>query len=269
MARNVLFLLVRVLAITSAIFIPVISQWDAFVGNCGVDASSELDNLIFRLEFQKNFSKSLISLTADTRKNAQFFLLFLFAHLMLVASHAIFRSAKFGKSMMRERVMHLVSSFWLPLPFLTIRGVDRGEEKAELWFLIVLHSLENFLIVSISRFVYLQESYPHGIVIFDCVLVLLNLLGVLVSVIYVSKIELYAELPRDLPSLPSFGPEEVSTGYESANYDERADEEGVSSNQEAEEEEQQEAVVTSNPDGEAHIEMVPLSEVRPVEVSES
>ena len=126
---------------------------------------------------------------------------------MLVASHAIFRSAKFGKSMMRERALHLASSFWLPLPFLTIRGVDRGEEKAELWFLIVLHSLENFLIVFASRIVYLQESYPMEIVIFDCVLVLFNLLGVLVSVFYVTKIELYAGLPQDLSSLPSFGPE--------------------------------------------------------------
>ena len=126
---------------------------------------------------------------------------------MLVASHAIFYSAKFGKSKMRERALHLISSFWLPLPFLTIRGVDRGEEKAELWFLIVLHSLENFLIVSISRIVYLQESYPLAIVIFDCVLVFLNLMGVALSVIYVTKVELYAGLPQDLSSLPSFGPE--------------------------------------------------------------
>merc|ERR1719339_426705 len=44
MAQNVFFLLVRVLAITSAIFIPVISQWGAFVGNHGTDASSMLDN---------------------------------------------------------------------------------------------------------------------------------------------------------------------------------------------------------------------------------
>ena len=207
MARNVLFLLVRVLTITSAIFIPVIKEWGAFVANSGVDAITFLNDPIFRIEFQKYFSKGLDPLTADTRKNAQFFLLFLFIHMMLVASHAIFYSAKFGKSKMRERVLHLISSFWLPLPFLTIRGVDRGEEKAELWFLIVLHSLENFAIVSVSRFVYLQESYPLEIVIFDCVLVLLNLLGVLMSVYYVTKVELYAGLPQDLSSLPSFGPE--------------------------------------------------------------
>merc|ERR1712179_74867 len=97
---------------------------------------------------------------ADIRKNALYFLLFLFVHLMLVASHAIFYSAKFGKSMMRERVMHLVSSFWLPLPFLTIRGVDRGEEKAELWFLIVLHSLENTGFLLVSRWAY--GSYKLG-----------------------------------------------------------------------------------------------------------
>ena len=128
-------------------------------------------------------------------------------HELVVASHAIFQSATFGKSMMRERILHLVSSFWLPLPFLTIRGVDRGEEKAELWFLIVLHLLGNFVIVFASRIAYLQESYPFEIVIFDCVLVLLNLLGVLVSVVYVTKVELYAGLPQDLSSLPSFGPE--------------------------------------------------------------
>ena len=204
MARNVLFLLVRVLAFTSAIFIPVIIQWDAFVANQGVDASSKLDYPDFRIEFQSYFSKSLDALTADTRKNSHFFLMFLFVHLKLVASHAIFCSPKFGKSMMIERLMHLVSSFWLPLPFLTIRGVDRGEENAELWFMVVLHSLENFAIVLTSRLIYLQESYPLGIVIFDCVLVFLNLLGVLMSVFYVSKIELYAGLPREHTTLPSF-----------------------------------------------------------------
>ena len=158
MARNVLLLLVRVLAITSAIYIPVIARWGAFVVQ-GVDATTLLDDPDFSLEFQKFFSKGLDALTADIRKNSQFFFLFLFFHFLLVASHAIFCSAKFSKSMMRERLLHLVSSFWLPLPFLTIRGVDRGEEKAELWFLIVLHSLENFLVVLTSRLVYLQESY--------------------------------------------------------------------------------------------------------------
>ena len=174
---------------------------------------------------------------------------------------------------MRERVLHLISSFWLPLPFLTIRGVDRGEEKAEIWFLIVLHSLENLLIVSISRIAYLQESYPLGIVIFDCVLVLLNLLGVLVSVLYVTKVELYAGLPQDLSSLPSFGPEvsllnalnpdfpprlktqalfhfhfqDVPTGFENVTHGEReiVEEERVSLNQETPEEKQEASIMST------------------------
>ena len=80
------------------------------------------------------------------------------------------------------------------------------EEKAELWFLIVLHSLENFLIVFASRLVYNQESYPRLFLIVDCTLVTANILAVLVSVLYVTKLELYAGLPRDLPSsLPSYG----------------------------------------------------------------
>ena len=56
--------------------------------------------------------------------------------------------------------MHLVSSFWLPLPFLTRREVDRDDQKAELWFLVVLHSLENLCLLLISRWAY--NSYPLG-----------------------------------------------------------------------------------------------------------
>ena len=43
---------------------------------------------------------------------------------------------------------------------------------------------------------------------------------------------------------------DLPTGNESANHNERVDEEVVSSSQEAEEEEEQEDVVTSKPDGE-------------------
>ena len=179
-----------------------------FIGNQGVDATSLLDNINFRLEFQKYFKDNLEISTSHIRKNAQFFGLFILAHIMLVASHALCYSPKFGKSMMRERVIHLLSSFWLPLPFFSIRGVDKGKEKAELRFLVGLHSMENFLILLISRLVYLQESYLHIFVVCDSVLVFFNLLGVLVSVFYVSKMELYAGVPEDYTStLPSFGPE--------------------------------------------------------------
>merc|ERR1719264_103068 len=302
MARNVLFLLVRVFAITSAIFIPVIKEWAPFVGNAGVNANTFLNSHIFRIEFQKYFSKGLNTLTADIRKNAQFFSLFLFTHLMLVVCHAIFYSVKFKKGKMRERALHLISSFWLPLPFLTIKGVDRGEEKAELWFLIVLHSLENALLLLVSRWGYgsnslgnfliqlmviivsvlmslstifgstkglksrrsfallclpavivlavfasraFSDNLPIGIVHFDCLLVVLNLLGVLLSVIYVTKVELYADLPQDLSSLPSFGPEDVPTGLENVTHGEREiiEEEGISLNQETPEEKQEASIM--------------------------
>ena len=91
------------------------------------------------------------------------------------------------------------------MPFLTIKGIDKGEEKAEFWFLVVLHSLENFLIVLASRLVHAQGSYSFEIIVFDYVLVFVNILAVLVSVLYVTKLELYAGLPRDLPTpLPAY-----------------------------------------------------------------
>merc|ERR1719494_613056 len=43
MARNFLFLLFAIFAITSAIFIPVIKSWDVFIKYRGVDASDSLD----------------------------------------------------------------------------------------------------------------------------------------------------------------------------------------------------------------------------------
>ena len=208
MARNVLFLLVRVFAITSAIFIPVIKSWDSLIKNEGTDASSQLENWRIHLEFQKHFSKGLDRVTGEIRMNALICVLFLFIHFILVTGYGIFWSTKFSKGSLREQAIYLISTFSLPLPFLTIKGIDRGEEKAELWFLVVLHSLENFLIVLVSRLVYMQESYPRLFLIVDSVLFLVNILAVLVSVLYVTKLELYAGLPRDLPSsLPSYGPE--------------------------------------------------------------
>ena len=207
MTQYMFFLFVRVLSITSAIFMPVISQWDVFVANHGLDASSLLDAETLRFEFQTYFGRGLSEVTADVRKNSLFFLAFVFIHLMLITNYSLFYSPKITKSMMKEWMVHLVSSFWLPLPFLTIEGVKKGEEKAELWFLVALHSIENFVIILASRLTYLQESYPFGIVIFDCVLALFNILGVLLSIFYVKKVELYAGLPNELPNLPSFGPE--------------------------------------------------------------
>ena len=152
-------------------------------------------------------------MTADIRTNALFFGLFLFIHFALVASYGIFRSTKFSKGSIKEQAMYLLSTFSLPLPFLTIKGIDRGEEKYELWFLVVLHSLENFLLIVASRLVHMQSSYPLGIIVFDLILVLVNILAVLVSVLYVKKLELYAGLPRDLPSSLPYGLE-VSFRFE-------------------------------------------------------
>ena len=56
-----------------------------------------------------------------------------------------------------------------------------------------------------SRLVYTQSIYPLCIIVFDAVLVFVNILAVLVSVLYVTKLELYAGLPRNLPSpLPPY-----------------------------------------------------------------
>ena len=200
MVRNVLFFVARVFSITSAIFIPVIRRWNIFVANEGIDASHWLGEANFRIEFQKFFAAGLHAVTVDITINALFFGSLVLTHYLAVS---LFRSNKLGESSLWERLLYLVSSFWLPLPFLTMNGVDKGDEKSELWFLVSLHSLENLLIVLASRIVYMQESYPRLFLSVDCAFVIVNILAVLVSVLYVSKLELYAGLPRGvLSTLP-------------------------------------------------------------------
>ena len=110
--------------------------------------------------------------------------------------------------MMKERFIHLVTSFWLPMPFLTIRGVDRGNEKVVSWS-IGHASYYGELVDCLFGQIGLSpgEFNPLGIFVFDSVSVISNLLGVAMSVFYVFKKELYADLPHDIPGSPSFRPE--------------------------------------------------------------
>ena len=109
-----------------------------------------------------------------------------------------------------ERWLHLVSSFWLPLPFLTLKGVNRGEEKSELWFLMTLHTTENLLLVSVS-FLSSPDFEIHLLAMYIGIMST-NLLGLALAVFYTKKMELYSELtPDNIPNLPSFGPEVSQT----------------------------------------------------------
>ena len=90
MARNILFLLVRVFVITSAIFIPSIRRWNVFIQNKAIDASLLLSNWRFNREFQKYFSRGLDTVTAEIRTNCLIFGIFLLIHFTLVTSYGIF-----------------------------------------------------------------------------------------------------------------------------------------------------------------------------------
>ena len=204
--RNVLFLVARVGSITMALFIPVIRQGDIFSANEGIDASEFLGFFILDIDFKKNFSNALNSLSADIRTNFYLLLAFLILHSLLVVTHAISRSPKFGKSTMKERWLHILSTFWLPLPYLSHRGVDRGEEKQEFWFLVALHSSENLVFLFFSIGISLPK-YPFGLLVIPISLVTVNILAVLLSIFYTTRMELFSWLPESPPNMPSFGPE--------------------------------------------------------------
>merc|ERR1719458_1352800 len=110
---------------------------------------------------------------------------FVLIHVFVVAIHSVLSSSKSCTSSMREwlhleRWVHLVSSFWLPLPFLTLKGVNRGEEKSELWFLITLHTSENMALL-LSRWFYLPD-YPLSLLVIQIGLFIVNLVALIVFV---------------------------------------------------------------------------------------
>merc|ERR1719507_2889150 len=99
--------------------------------------------------------------------------------MLVIAVHGVLSSPKsctssMGEWLHLERWLHLVSSFWLPLPFLTLEGVDRGEEKSELWFLMTLHTTENLLLVSVATWAYLPD-YPLTLLVIQISLLTLNI----------------------------------------------------------------------------------------------
>ena len=90
------------------------------------------------------------------------------------------------------------------MSLLNIVGSRKGlKSRRSLTLLFILAGI--ILAIFASRV--FSDDLPMGIVLFDCVLIVLNFFGVMVSIFYVNKIELYAGLPDDLSPLPSFGPE--------------------------------------------------------------
>ena len=185
--RNMFLMLARLGAIITAIFIPVIKEWEVFIGNKGVDAADRLDLIYFEIEFTRHFSKGLQAVSDDIESNSLSFLGFILLHMLIVAIHGVICSPKFGTSTMRERLLHLVSSFWLPLPFLTIRGVDRGEEKAEMWFLVFLHTTENIGLLLISKWAY-RPDYSLGLLLLQSSLLTINVVAIILSLVKNQKL---------------------------------------------------------------------------------
>ena len=68
--RNMFLMLARLGAIVSAIFLPVIKEWEVFIGNKGVDAAEKLDDSDFSVEFNRHFGDGLQAVSDDVKRNS-------------------------------------------------------------------------------------------------------------------------------------------------------------------------------------------------------
>lgn len=58
----------------------------------------------------------------------------------------------------------------------------------------------------------LVKNADLGVFVIDLCLVIVNVFGILVVIVFQRKFALYTGLPQNFPDLPSFGPEDVPTG---------------------------------------------------------
>ena len=208
-AQNALLFAARLGAFTFALFVPVISRWSVFSSSVGFDATSLLGFSALGNEFDTYFSESLNAVSAEVQTRAFVFHFCVALHLVTVYIHALYRSPKFKTSKIVDRCLHLISSFWLPIPFLTLEGLDRGEEEPELWFLLALHSVENFGLLLSSLVVHFEGDFAPGLLAMQIIVLCFNLVGVLLAVGYNKRIQLYAGLTQDSLSAPDGQPKVV------------------------------------------------------------
>jgi hypothetical protein len=197
---NFFLLVARVGCVASTLVITVLARSHYAADHVGTDMSQRLDIRMYNKEFKDHFGPTLSKVSDDVATNAKCVAALLAVHLLAVVTQAFLWSPKFPESTMKERLLHLVTSVWLPLPYLTRRGVDRGEEHTQQWFLMVLHSVENLGMLAVSRAFYLHQRYPAVIWAGDLILIGCNIFGVLMWVLYQSKVALYAGLGPDPPA---------------------------------------------------------------------
>ena len=208
-AQNVFLFAARLGAFLLAVFIPAISRWSVFSRNAGYDASSHLDYSTLGFEFDKYFGNALKEVSAEVQTRSFIFLFCVALHLIAVYIYALSRSPKFKTSKIVDRLLHLISSFWLPIPFLTLEGLDRGEEEPELWFLLALHSVENFGLLLSSLVVHFEGDFASGLLAMQIIVLCFNMVGVLLALGYNKRIQLYAGLTQDSLSAPDGQPKVV------------------------------------------------------------
>ena len=131
-ASNVLLLVARVGSVFSTLVITVLARSDFAMDQVGVDMSNQQENPLYHNDFINHFTAALSKLSQEIGTNSIFLAALLFVHLLAVTTHAILRSTKYPDSSLTERLLHLVSSIWLPLPLLTSGQVDMGAESTSM-----------------------------------------------------------------------------------------------------------------------------------------
>ena len=154
-----------------------------FVGHGGVNAVKLLDLKVIEKEFGDYFRSGLQSVSDEVSRHSIWFVGFVVFHLFVVVTNVFLCSPKFGSSHMSERWQHLLASFWLPLPYLSRREVDGGEEKHELWFLIALHTFENTALLLVSRWCFLSAfpAYPPALLVVQIAFLAVNMVVAMFS----------------------------------------------------------------------------------------
>ena len=68
---------------------------------------------------------------------------FLVAHLLFFLFHALLTVPAFRRAKFQRKVFNITVNISLPVPFRDPKEVDYDQDKAQEWFLVILHPIEN------------------------------------------------------------------------------------------------------------------------------
>ena len=178
------------------------------------DTTSQTDfsNMLSLIQFRTEFMMFFEVETSDDYKGRRFsdisdqmlvnvniLITMLLFHVLCVTLHALIVVPMFRTSKFKEKVLHITTNIFLPLPFRTPAQKDFDQDSKQEWFLVTLNSVENVtMIIASCLYYFIKRSYNFAridlyVIFFLLPIALINIAAMLLFWFYREKLALLGD----------------------------------------------------------------------------